>query len=151
MQKWFYIGLALFVLAGVGVTQLTRGYRNKNPGNLRGNDSWQGLDYPPKDDAGFYRFKSDFYGLRALARTLLNYQKNHGLSTVSQIISRYAPSNENDTASYIQSVSSAIGVTPDQFLMVPTRLNELMAAIVKHENGVNKYTRDEIDAAARAA
>lgn len=146
--------LAMIVIAGggsyVAATKLTRGYRNKNPGNIRFSQSndWQGQI--GKDDKGFAIFSDDFYGLRALAKLLLNYEKS-GSRTVKAIIERYAPATENNTGAYVAAVSAALGVSPDSVLMVAPRLTELMAAIVKHENGFNKYSADELKAAARAA
>lgn len=150
---WLWIAVGLVVLGGggyVGATKLTRGYRNKNPGNIRysASNNWQGQT--GKDDAGFVIFSSDFYGLRALARLLLNYEKN-GANTVRKIITKYAPASENDTGAYIRAVASKLSVDPDAALMVAPRLQDLMAAIVAHENFVNKYSRDELDAAVRAA
>lgn len=148
---WMLIGLAVIGGGGyVGVTQLTRGYRNKNPGNIRYSqyNKWQGQT--GQDDKGFVIFETDFYGLRALARLLLNYEKN-GAYTVRQIITKYAPATENDTNAYVMSVSNALDVAPDAALMVATRLPDLMAAIVKHENGINKYSSNELLQAARAA
>lgn len=134
----------------MAATRLPRGYRNKNPGNIRSNpaNKWQGQI--GKDDKGFCQFESDFYGLRALARLLLNYEKA-GARTVSDIIAKYAPSNENNTTAYINSVASALNVEPNGLVMIGPRLQELIAAIVKHENGFNKYSADEIKTAIRAA
>lgn len=152
-MKYAAIILAIVVLFGggyVAATQLPRGYRNKNPGNIRYNaaNKWQGQ--VGKDDKGFCQFESDFYGLRAMARLLLNYEKQ-GARTVADIINKYAPDSENDTSAYVISVSSALNVEPNGLVMVAPRLRELIAAIVKHENGFNKYSAEEINAAIRAA
>ena len=64
-----------------------RGIRNNNPGNLRQGDDWQGLA-DPQIDKEFCVFQSSLWGIRALARVLLNYQRKHQLHTVTQIISR---------------------------------------------------------------
>jgi len=56
------------------------------------------------------------YGIRALAKVLTNYKKIHNLNTVRQIISRYAPPNENQTTAYIQSVAKQLGVYPDMVI-----------------------------------
>lgn len=115
-----------------------RGIRNHNPGNLRWGDPWQGL-VPAKrrTDKAFCQFVSAAYGIRALARTLISYQDKHGLRTVRQIISRWAPSSENDTQTYIQAVASQIGKgTEDQLNMQSYQdLKAVTEAIIRHENG----------------
>ena len=93
-----------------------RGIRNNNPGNLRRNgDPWQGLA-ERQGDVEFFTFKSAIYGIRALARTLIAYQDKHGLRTIRQIISRWAPPNENNTNAYIRAVAADTGQDADQIL-----------------------------------
>lgn len=93
---------------------LPRGIRNNNPGNIRHGSNWQGLNPNSRNiDPAFCVFTSSVYGIRALAKVLINYKKIHGLNTVRQIISRYAPPNENQTTAYIQSVAKQLGVVPD--------------------------------------
>jgi hypothetical protein len=113
-----------------------RGIRNNNPGNIRhSKDKWQGMADEQKDSA-FVTFKSPEFGIRAIARVLLQYQKR-GLDTVGEIIRTYAPPSENDTNSYIKAVCRSCGVLPDDQLnlddvevMLP-----LVKAIIKHETG----------------
>jgi len=84
-----------------------RGIRNNNPGNIRRNgDPWQGLA-ETQGDKEFFTFATPVYGIRALARTLITYQDRHGLRTIRQIISRWAPPVENDTESYVKAVTAA--------------------------------------------
>ena len=67
-----------------------RGIRNNNPGNIRHGQNWQGLNPEGRNiDPAFCVFKSPVFGIRALAKVLMNYKKIHGLNTVRQIISRY--------------------------------------------------------------
>lgn len=152
-MRWYWWALIGVIILGgggyVAATQLTRGYRNKNPGNIRSTSvKWQGEI--GKDDKGFVIFDTDTSGLRALAKLLLNYEKK-GYRTVRDIISRYAPkADNNNTEAYINSVASALNVDPDGLVMIAPRLQELLPAIVKHENGFNKYSAAEISAAIRA-
>ncbi len=120
-----------------------RGIRNNNPGNIRdtAGDTWQGQQ---GTDGEFAIFETPEFGLRALARLLQNYREVHGLRSVRGIISRYAPTNENNTSAYINHVSSALGVSPDDSLQFPTQLPGLMAAIIKHENGKQPYSAEQI-------
>ena len=104
------------------MNQLPRGIRNNNPGNIRHGSNWQGLNPNSRNiDPAFCVFTSSVYGIRALAKVLINYKKIHGLNTVRQIISRYAPPNENQTTAYIQSVAKQLGVVPDTIIDIEER------------------------------
>ena len=82
----------------------SRGLRNNNPGNIRiSKDKWQGLK-AKQTDKSFFQFISIEYGYRALIRTLQNYRKLYNLKTVAELIKRWAPENENNTAGYITRV-----------------------------------------------
>ena len=116
-----------------------RGLRNNNPGNIRHGDKWAGrTDDQP--DSDFVKFKSPEYGIRAMARILLQYEKR-GINTPREIIATWAPSVENDTDSYVRSVCDSCGFDEDQVLdmddcavMLP-----LVKAIIRHENGKQPY------------
>lgn len=114
-----------------------RGIRNNNPLNLRiSGDNWQGL---AGDDGEFFQFESPFYGLRAAARTLRTYRAKHGLATISEIINRWAPDTENDTQSYIESVSQKTGLFPDQEILSASDYQKVITAMIYHENGEQPY------------
>ncbi len=120
-----------------------RGIRNKNPGNIeRGNDVWLGMS-DNQSDSRFVVFDSPEYGIRAMKRILTSYA-NRGLVTIEDIISTWAPSVENDTNSYINSVSKRIGIEPDQPL-TDADYPQLIAAIIHHENGMNPYSQELIE------
>lgn len=112
---------------------LPRGIRNNNPGNIEANSiNWSGK---VGDDGRFVKFDSMQNGVRALAILLINYYQKHGLVTVEQIISRYAPSIENNTDSYVSSVSAYVGVQSDDVLDLSVHLKAMVEAIIRHENG----------------
>lgn len=128
-----------------------RGIRNNNPGNIRWGDDWKGLvEQSKRTDKSFCQFYDIKYGIRALARILLNYRTrpgmpgvgNNGIDTVREVISRWAPPNENNTEAYIQSVAKACGVTPEATLDMDDRglMLKMVKAIISHENGVQPYT-----------
>ena len=122
---------------------LPRGIRNNNPGNIRHGSNWQGLNPNSRNiDPAFCVFTSSVYGIRALAKVLINYKKIHRLNTVRQIISRYAPPNENQTTAYIQSVAKQLGVVPDTVIDVEERgvLTVFIKAIIRMENGIQPYS-----------
>lgn len=127
-------------------TRNPRGIRNHNPGNIRRtSDPWQGLA-TPQADREFFTFKTAIYGIRALARVLINYQDEHKLRTIRQIICRWAPANENNTAAYVASVEKATGFEADRPLDMHkfVHLAPVVKAIIRHENGQQPYTDTEI-------
>lgn len=117
----------------------TRGYRNHNPGNIRLGCKWQGLR-KFQQDSSFCLFEDFTYGLRALAILLNNYIAK-GYNSNKKIISRYAPSIENNTKAYIQSVNRYTSRDSDEIYNSPTcqadkvALAKLMSAICCVENG----------------
>lgn len=117
-----------------------RGLRNNNPGNIeRTRDRWRGMAADQSSDPRFVVFDSPVWGLRALARILRKYNSS-GLTTVQAMISKWAPSTENDTSAYAAAVSRELGVSPTQPLMLTDdTMARLMAAIVRHENGQQPY------------
>lgn len=121
----------------------SRGIRNNNPGNIRHGDAWQGLA-EQQTDSSFCVFRSPEYGIRALAKVLMNYEKKYGLNTVRKIVSCYAPENENDTDAYIKSVAGQLGVDADETITVRDKatLLVLVKAIIRHENGEQPYSSE---------
>lgn len=120
-----------------------RGIRNNNPGNIRHGDNWQGLS-AEQLDSDFCTFTTPEYGIRAMCKILLNYERRHGLNTVRGIISRWAPPVENNTESYVQSVARALNVDADKEIKVDDYLDYLVPAIIRHENGQQPYSPEVI-------
>ncbi|KEA54678.1 hypothetical protein DT73_00500 [Mangrovibacter sp. MFB070] len=116
-----------------------RGLRNHNPGNLRHAPNATGTD------GGFVQFNNDEDGLSAQARQLMLYG-DRGNNTLNGILHTYAPSSENKTRAYIDDVSQITGYKPAERLNLhdPEVLQRLMAAMIKHENGAQPYSRDQI-------
>jgi hypothetical protein len=148
-EKVLLMGVAVLVLYLANKRRViesaeVRGIRNNNAGNIRAAaiiwDGQTGID-----NAGFAIFKSSEWGIRALGKLLLNYERLHGLNTVAGIIGRYAPTNENDTDSYINSVSKKIGLDPYTSFVIADYLPALVNAIIKHENGINPYSDELIN------
>lgn len=116
---------------------IPRGVRNANPGNLRMSPSlWQGkIPNIENTDGAFEQFKEMKWGIRALMKLLIGYV-NNGCSTIEKIISRYAPSNENNTEAYIKSVCDRTGFERDEILTPDEgTIKRLVYAISYHENG----------------
>jgi len=85
-------------------------YHNNNPGNLRfakqrGAEPGQG---------GFARFETPEAGFGALVRQVkLDTGRGH---TLRSFIGKYAPPTENDTGSYIKTISKYLNTHPDEAL-----------------------------------
>ena len=91
---------------------IPRGIRNNNPLNIRVGNVWLG-EIPNPTDNEFEQFVSMFYGLRAGFILLRRYIRRYHLTTVPDIISRWAPSSENNTVKYIDTVCQLSGIAPD--------------------------------------
>lgn len=83
--------------------KIPRGIRNNNPLNIRVGNNWQGEVSQPTDHT-FEQFKEMKYGVRAAFIILRNYINRHKLNTIPKVITRWAPSNENNTLAYIKAV-----------------------------------------------
>lgn len=145
------LGAALLLGGGgYAVYTMTRGLRDNNPGNIEddGFTEWEGLA-TPRNDGVYLVFTDPSYGIRALGRDVSNYVLLDGLApTVTALITRWAPPEENDTASYIADVAGQMGVDPNQTLAIPGGdLLALAKAIISHENGLNPYSDAAIAAA----
>lgn len=133
-------------LFGGYMTNLPRGIRNNNPGNIRWGSNWTGLDSKgKKKDSSFCVFVAPEWGIRALTKLILNYDRIYNVNTVEGIITRYAPSNENDTEAYIAHVCKVGGFEKDEELNVTDKdvMISLLKGIILHENGVQPYS-DEL-------
>lgn len=126
------------------MTNIPRGLRNNNPGNIRiTKDKWQGLREEQTDGA-FFQFIAPMWGYRALIRTLQNYRRRHDCQTIADFIRRWAPENENNTSGYIKRVCKEMQV-PSTF--VPDiedkdTMCAFAAAISLVENGVPAVMSD---------
>lgn len=118
-----------------------RGLRNNNPLNIRrGESKWQGLRRE-QTDSQFCQFTSMAYGWRAafvlLTRT---YYHKYRLYTIEGIIKRWAPSVENDTKAYIDTVAGLMKYDKDMPLGIPSanpvRWMKLTVAMSVVENGI---------------
>jgi hypothetical protein len=131
----------------VATKQLPRGIRNNNPGNIRrSKDPWQGLAEKQTDPA-FFIFETAPFGIRALARVLITYYDKHKLTKVKQIINRWAPETENNTAAYISNVCESMGVEPHTVIDLHdyNYLKPLVVAIIAHENSNYAYSDAVVD------
>lgn len=127
-----------------------RGIRNNNPGNIRHGASWQGMA-AQQLDAAFVTFKTPEYGIRAISKIIDTYSSKYGINTVRGVIEKWAPPNENDTESYVQAVSDEVGVSPDSEVNLSAIKPDLIAAIIRHENGQQPYNVAQINSGSKMA
>ena len=125
----------------------SRGIRNNNPGNIRiTKDKWQGLR-EKQEDKSFFQFTEMKWGYRALIRTLQNYRKRHGCTTISDFIKRWAPPVENNTSGYITRVCKEMQV-PDSYIPDindKATMCAFASAISMVENGTPALMKDVED------
>lgn len=120
---------------------LPRGIRNNNPGNIKISDTkWQGK-LNPSSDPIFETFTAPEYGIRALSKIILNDAKE-GFNTIHKIISRYAPSTENNTNAYERNVATHLNVNIDDIIDTDDyeTMYALVSAIMLYENGQIPYS-----------
>ncbi len=115
----------------------TRGFRNNNPGNIRlSKAAWIGEIRPGRDKA-FCTFETIYHGYRALLKLLRNYSLLHRCKTVREMITRWAPSSENNTEAYIRTVCSRTGMLDSHAIDIDSKreMCKLAEAISFVENG----------------
>lgn len=122
--------------AGPDGAPLDKAAMTNNPGNV-GNFGDQVRVYPSILD-----------GLKAMRANLLSpaYAKN---PTVAAIISRWSPSNENDTPALIKDTAAMMGVDPNQPLNLndPQTMKRLMMSLTVNEGSYKYVPADEFDMA----
>jgi hypothetical protein len=111
--------------------------RNNNPGNLRFYESLTKPGYvlegAVRGEGGFAAFPTPEAGLNAMRRQLIIDTQRNG-KTVSEMLNKYAPASENDTAKYIEFVGKQTGLGPND--RVPAdAIPSLMRSMVTMEGG----------------
>ena len=123
---------------------MSRGLRNNNPGNIRRSRVCYKGEVRPSRDPDFKEFSTMAYGYRAVFVLLDTYRSRYGLTTIRQMLNRYAPPTENFTEGYVRFVADYSGVMPDE--VVDTRSEKdmipIVAAMSKIENGVAANIED---------
>lgn len=117
-----------------------RGIRNHNPGNIRDTGTpWEGI---AGSDGEFEIFKNPWWGIRAMAKVLLNYQRKYGLETIGDLVSRWAPSHENPTNEYAVYVADSVGVGKNVKVNLADyeTMRAMVESMIEFENGSQPYT-----------
>jgi len=133
---------ALALLMFTKTANAPRGIRNNNGGNIRwdGVTDWQGMT--GADAQGFVIFSDPVYGVRAMAKILKSYNAR-GVFKLGDIVSTWAPSNENDTESYIKSVEKNTGLGAETPI-IAAQYPAVISALIYHENGQQPYSEQLI-------
>ena len=124
-----------------------RSVRSNNPGNIESNSTdWVGKT---GDDGRFVTFATPAHGVRAMAKTLETYQDKHGLTTVNDMINRWAPPNENNTSNYANFVAQRMGIDPNQSIDLsknPELAEKMITAMIRMEGGpeAEEYFADSV-------
>lgn len=114
----------------------TRGIRNNNPLNIRKGNDWQGE--VKGSDPSFETFRSMAYGYRAAIKILYKYYHSYGCDTIGKIISKWAPSNENNTDRYIATVSRRTSIPRGRKLSwSESEICTIVSAMSYVENGMS--------------
>lgn len=125
---------------------MSRGLNNNNPGNIRiGGQKFIG-EKDKSTDSAFRQFVTMPFGYRAMFVLLRNYIKS-GNNTIEKIISRYAPSNENNTTAYINAVVQGSGINPNTIIHIDDldSLTKIIAAMSMVENAVKAVISDVLE------
>lgn len=84
------------------------------------------------DEANHIIFSHPVYSIRAGAMILKNYEKRHGINTLTGIVTRFAEGNRKE---YAQFLSKRLGLAPDEPFSIRKRLPELVLAMINFETG----------------
>lgn len=120
--------------------KIPRGLRNNNPGNIRNletNDFQGEVKYKDKKDAEFEEFVAMKWGVRAMMKILLRYNKRYACRNLEDLIRHWAPENENNTAAYIKKVCTMTGLNPkwEVDLSQKDTMCSIVDAMIYVENG----------------
>lgn len=148
------------------MSDIPRGIANNNPGNIRiSAETW--LNKKPVEDntdGVFEQFIDPVSGIRAMFKNMQGLQRG-GLNTIAMLIggrgkpgvpdyrAGWAPPTENNTAAYINFVSTEAGISPAQVVDFHEWAVAFPVgrAIVKQENGQQPFSEAIFRAAARMA
>ena len=113
--------------------------RKHNVGNLRP----VGFKYEGQigvSPGGFAMFENREYGIKALNHDI-GVKLERGLNTPEKFLNVYAPKGDkNDTEAYIQNVSSALGIKPNQEIPNTPEAKMVLAQAITRQEGADKAT-----------
>lgn len=107
--------------------------------NIRVGSPWMGASGSCR---GFVCFRSVDFGIRAWLILMRTYRQKYMVTTIRGIVSRFAPSSENDTARYIAFVSRCSGFPADAFLSSDDMYWEVAVWMARMESGYSLKVSD---------
>lgn len=132
--------------ATCSMAPLPLGLANNNPLNIKGTN-WAGQI--GTDKQGHAIFSHPYYGLRAGARLIKNYQKRHNIKTVQAIVQRWVHDEpqrdgtrartKESTKKYVNFLARRIGVNPTQEIDVLAHMPWIIEGMVLYECGQQPY------------
>lgn len=128
----------------VGLKDAPRGIRNNNPGNLDflpAGHAWNGQ---VGSDGRYGIYDTPANGVRAMSKQLQKDFARAGGATLRDLVTSWAPPGENDTEAYIAAVSRETGIAPDDQFDLTSSLPSVVTAMIRHENGEQPYSPDDI-------
>ncbi len=142
-------GGSVATLSYLGQSNLPKGMRNNNPGNIRvSGNAWQGkVPLGQNTDGAFEQFTAYVWGIRAMIKNLLSYYAN-GLDTLQSIIYKWAPpADNNHTRAYVNFVAALTGYTPTKphNLQNHTTMRKVVMAMAEMENGRPAVTAEQFN------
>ena len=129
----------------------SQGLTNNNAGNIRpsGITPWMGQVGVSQNN--FCIFSDVAWSIRAWLINFFSSVNNHGTTTLSSYITRYAPpSDNNNTAAYIQNMATATGLDPNAVMPLDNAtVQQIMQAQFAIELGAqyaNMLSQEDYDA-----
>lgn len=77
-------------------------------------------------------FSHPAYSVRAGAMILRNYERRHGIRTLSALVKRFCESNHKEYASFL---SKGLGIGVDQEFSITAELHRLLPLMIRFETG----------------
>lgn len=109
----------------------TRAERNNNPGNIEDGGFARKQPGYVGGDGRFAKFDTVEHGTQAMVNLLSSYMRK-GKDTIGEIVAKWAPPSENDTAGYIRDVEKRTGIGRHQQL-AQSQLRTVAVAMARHE------------------
>lgn len=119
--------------------------RNNNPLNIRfvESNNWDGQ---VGENSGFSVFESPEYGFRAAYKLLQTYRNNYGLSSLNEIVARWAPEDDgNHVAGYVDYLAEKLG----KWSWAPIfegEIPDLLLHMSNFEGAKGAYTIEDVNA-----
>lgn len=123
------------------------GLNNNNPANVKvltGDKKWAGQI--GEDSQGHAIFIHPYFGLRAAATVLRNYQLLYGIDSIHKIIMRFVEPNFDKNGldnrlKYVKFVSDRLGIGANEKIDISKMIPQILEAMVNYELGVQPFPR----------